>query len=238
VDFEEGLALERRKRAFDLAAASIALLALSPLALVVAVFVRVKLGRPVLFRQERPGFKGKPFFLLKFRTMRCANTASGEPLPDVDRLTKFGQFLRSTSLDELPGLLNVIRGEMSLVGPRPLLTQYLERYTPEQSRRHEVKPGITGWAQVNGRNALDWDQKFALDLWYVDHRTLGLDLTILARTMWRVVKREGIARPGHATMPEFKGSACPANKVAGKQVNRDIGQSLMGKDDETLAESR
>jgi sugar transferase EpsL len=202
----------------DIVAGSIALVALSPLALVIAFFVRINLGRPILFRQYRPGLKGKLFPLIKFRTMTCACAISGEPLSDAHRLTKFGQFLRSTSLDELPGLLNVIRGEMSLVGPRPLLTEYLELYTPEQKRRHEVKPGITGWAQINGRNALDWDQKFALDLWYVDNQTLGLDIDIILRTMWRVVKREGIARPGHATMPEFVGSARPADDAGSGEI--------------------
>ena len=159
--------------------------------------VRVCLGRPVFFRQPRPGLHGRPFALVKFRTMR-AGTGS-----DAERLTRFGRFLRTTSLDELPELWNVLRGDMSLVGPRPLLMQYLERYTPEQARRHEMKPGITGWAQVNGRNALTWDERFALDVWYVDHWSLALDLRILARTLGAILRRKGITAPGSATMPEF-----------------------------------
>jgi lipopolysaccharide/colanic/teichoic acid biosynthesis glycosyltransferase len=193
------------KRVFDLSVSLVAVVLLSPLFAIVAAIVGLFLGRPILFRQDRPGLDAKPFTLLKFRTMTCARGTGGELLPDAQRLTKFGRFLRSTSLDELPELINVIRGEMSLVGPRPLLTEYLERYTPEQVRRQDVKPGITGWAQINGRNALDWDQKFALDLRYVDHRSFGLDLRILARTIWLVIKRDGVSQVGHATMPEFRG---------------------------------
>ena len=193
------------KRLFDLSVAIGALVFLSPLLLLVAILVRLSLGTPILFRQDRPGFKGKLFTCIKFRTMTNVRDASGELLPDSQRLTPLGRFLRNTSIDELPGLINVIRGEMSLVGPRPLLPQYMMRYTPEQMRRHEVKPGITGWVQINGRNSLDWDQKFALDTWYVDHQSFWLDLCILATTAERVFKRNGIAQPGHATMPEFLG---------------------------------
>jgi lipopolysaccharide/colanic/teichoic acid biosynthesis glycosyltransferase len=167
--------------------------------------VRLRLGAPVFFRQQRPGLHGRPFTILKFRTMRDAVDAGGSPLPDAERLTRLGKFLRSTSLDELPELLNVLGGDMSLVGPRPLLMQYLERYTPEQARRHEVRPGITGWAQVNGRNAITWERKFELDVWYVDHRSFLLDLRILARTLAGVVRREGITQPGSATAEEFRG---------------------------------
>lgn len=194
------------KRGFDIVVASLALVILSPLFLAVAALVRVKLGSPVLFRQERPGLLGKPFMLTKFRTMRDASDASGTPLPDKDRLTKFGRFLRSTSLDELPELVNVLMGEMSLVGPRPLLTEYLQLYSTEQSRRHEVRPGITGWAQVNGRNAISWEEKFKLDVWYVDNRSFGLDLRVLAMTVGRLLTRSGISAEGEATMPRFTGS--------------------------------
>jgi len=193
------------KRTFDFFFSLMALIVLSPLLLAVALLVRLFLGTPILFRQERPGLGTKMFTCLKFRTMTDARDLKGELLPDAQRLTIVGRFLRSVSVDELPELINVIRGEMSLVGPRPLLSQYLERYTPEQLRRHEVRPGITGWAQINGRNSLDWDHKFALDLWYVDYQGFWLDLRILAKTAWQVLKREGIARPGYATMPEFLG---------------------------------
>jgi sugar O-acyltransferase (sialic acid O-acetyltransferase NeuD family) len=193
------------KRLFDLSVAICALVILSPVLLMVAFIVRLSMGKPMLFRQERPGFKGKLFTCIKFRTMTNTRDASGELLPDSQRLTPLGRFLRSASIDELPGLVNVIRGEMSLVGPRPLLPQYLERYTPEQMRRHEVKPGITGWVQINGRNALDWEQKFALDSWYVEHQSFRLDLRILATTAWQVFRRNGISQPGHASMPEFLG---------------------------------
>ena len=201
------------KRLFDLIVAICALVILSPVLLVVALLVRLSLGPPILFRQDRPGFKGKLFTCTKFRTMTDARDASGELLPDSQRLTPLGRFLRDTSIDELPGLINVLRGEMSLVGPRPLLSRYLQRYTPEQMRRHEVKPGITGWVQVNGRNVLEWEQKFALDLWYVDHQNFWLDLRILATTAWQVFRRNGIAKPGHATMPEFLGSSAGQDKA-------------------------
>ena len=173
---------------------------------VVALLVRLKLGRPVLFRQQRPGLNGEIFTLCKFRTMRDAVDREGKALPDAERLTPFGRKLRSTSLDELPELFSVLSGEMSLVGPRPLLVRYLGRYSPEQMRRHEMRPGITGWAQVNGCNALSWEEKFALDVWYVDHWSFWLDLRILWRTVWNVVRREGISGGGEATMREFMGS--------------------------------
>lgn len=195
------------KRIFDICIASAALIALAPLLLVIAALVRLSLGTPVLFRQQRPGLHGKPFILLKFRSMTDACDADGNLLPDDQRLTRFGRFLRSSSLDELPELINVIRGEMSLVGPRPLLMEYLDRYTPEQMRRHAVRPGITGWAQVNGRNAISWDQKFALDVWYVDHLSFWLDLHILALTVWRVARREGINQRGCATVAIFQGTS-------------------------------
>src|SRR5579863_149064 len=200
------------KRLFDFFVAICALVVLSPLLLAVAVLVRLSLGTPILFRQDRPGLKGKLFTCIKFRTMTDARDASGGLLPDSQRLTPLGRFLRNTSIDELPGLINVVRGEMSLVGPRPLLPQYLERYTPEQMRRHELKPGITGWVQVNGRNGLDWEQKFALELWYVDHQSFWLDLRILATTAWQVLRRNGITQPGHATMPEFLGTQAANEK--------------------------
>jgi len=193
------------KRLLDLLAACTALIVLAPLLAVLAVLVRVKLGTPILFCQTRPGLYGRPFTLYKFRTMTDTRDAQGNLLPDAERLTPFGRFLRATSLDELPELWNVLTGDMSLVGPRPLLMQYLDRYTPEQARRHEVRPGITGWAQVNGRNALTWEQKFALDVWYVDHVSFWLDLKIIALTLWKILKREGISQPGQATMEEFRG---------------------------------
>ena len=177
-----------------------------PLLAVLAVLVRTKLGRPVLFRQRRPGRNGECFEIAKFRTMTDDRDEKGTLLPDADRLTTFGRWLRSTSLDELPELLNVLKGEMSLVGPRPLLIQYLDRYSPEQARRHQVPPGLTGWAQVNGRNAISWEQKFALDVWYVDHRSLALDLKILVLTLLKVIRRDGISAAGDATMPEFMGT--------------------------------
>ena len=197
------------KRLFDLLLSGAALLLLSPLLLVVAILVRHYHGRPVLFSQQRPGYHGLPFRLYKFRSMSEARDAQGRLLPDAERLTRLGRFLRASSMDELPELLNVLRGEMSLVGPRPLLMQYLGRYTPEQMRRHDALPGITGWAQVNGRNALSWEDKFRLDVWYVDHWTFGLDLRILLLTLGKVLRREGISQPGHATAEEFMGSGDP-----------------------------
>jgi len=197
----------RGKRLVDLVLASLAMVLLAPVMLVIAILVRWRLGKPVLFRQCRPGVRGTPFTFLKFRTMTEARDAFGKLLPDAARLTRLGRFLRGFSLDELPALFNVIRGEMSLVGPRPLLAQYLGLYNPEQARRHEVKPGITGWAQIRGRNAIGWDRKFALDVWYVDHLSLGLDLRILALTVWKVVTREGVNQPGEATVEYFKGNS-------------------------------
>lgn len=198
------------KRTLDIALAGSGLLLTAPAMLVVAVAIRLVLGRPVLFRQTRPGLGAKPFSLLKFRTMREATDAQGQPLPDAQRLTRLGQFLRRTSLDELPQLVNVLRGEMSLVGPRPLLVRYLDRYSARQARRHEVRPGITGWAQVQGRNALDWETRLELDVWYVEHWSLRLDAAILLRTVGKVLCREGISAAGEATMPEFLGTTGPA----------------------------
>jgi len=186
--------------------AVILMLAFSPILLILAGAVWISLGRPILFTQVRPGLSGKLFTLLKFRTMRSDIGDDGRLLPDEGRMTPFGQFLRASSLDELPELLNVLKGEMSLVGPRPLLVQYLERYSPEQMRRHEVKPGITGWAQVMGRNAISWEEKFKLDVWYVDNVSFFLDLKILVLTIWKTLKREGINQPGAATAEEFMGS--------------------------------
>ena len=194
------------KRFFDVLVALPVLICLTPLLFVLALLVRLKLGSPVLFRQQRPGLHGKPFTLYKFRTMIDARSEHGNLLPDEQRLTTFGQWLRSTSLDELPELWNVLKGEMSLVGPRPLLMQYLDRYTPKQMRRHEVKPGITGWAQVNGRNALSWEEKFKLDVWYVDNLSFWLDVKIIALTVWKILRREGISQPGRVTMEEFMGT--------------------------------
>jgi len=194
------------KRFLDFTLAAIALVMLGPLMLVVAWLVRWRLGSPVLFRQRRPGLGGRPFEMIKFRTMTDARGPEGELLSDAVRLTPFGEWLRRTSLDELPELFNVLRGEMALVGPRPLLMEYLRLYTPEQARRHEVRPGLTGWAQVNGRNAITWEEKFRLDVWYVDHRSMSLDLKILCLTLERVVRRDGIAAVGEATMSRFEGS--------------------------------
>jgi len=197
------------KRIFDGCLTLPGLVLISPILGIVAILVRLNLGSPVLFRQVRPGFMGRPFVNYKFRSMKDAPDAQGRHLPDTQRLTRLGQFLRSTSLDELPELFNVLSGEMSLVGPRPLLMQYLERYSTEQARRQHVLPGITGWAQVNGRNALTWEEKFRLDVWYVDHWSLWLDVRILALTLWKVIKREGISQPGHATAEEFMGNLPP-----------------------------
>jgi len=194
------------KRVFDVVVSAVALTVLAPVMGLTALAVWRMMGRPVLFRHVRPGLHGKPFVMYKFRTMRDLRDAEGKLLPDEARLTPFGRWLRTTSLDELPELVNVLRGEMSLVGPRPLLMEYLERYTPEQARRHEVKPGITGWAQIHGRNNLSWDERFKLDVWYVDNWSLWLDVKILWRTLWMVLRREGISAQGHATMPEFRGS--------------------------------
>ena len=198
------------KQAIDRGAAAVGLVAVAPVLAAAAVAVRVNLGSPVFFRQDRPGRHGKTFRVVKFRTMNDARDAQGNLLPDEDRLTALGRLLRATSIDELPQLWNVLRGDLSLVGPRPLLVRYLPRYTPEQARRHEVLPGITGWAQINGRNAISWDAKFALDVWYVDHWSLALDAKILALTALKVLRRDGISSTGHATMPEFMGSVVQA----------------------------
>lgn len=194
------------KRIFDLSLAFLCLVILSPLFLILALLVWYSQGRPVLFTQLRPGLKGKPFKLYKFRTMTDAQDAEGKLLPDDERMTRLGKFLRASSLDELPELVNVLRGEMSLVGPRPLLMQYLAFYDKEQARRHDVLPGITGWAQVNGRNAISWEDKFQLDVWYVDHWSLGLDLKILWQTLYKVIIREGVNQPGFSTAEEWHGS--------------------------------
>jgi sugar transferase EpsL len=202
--FPEGIPLS--KRTFDLVLTCVSLVILSPFLLLLALAVRLVHGSPVLFTQTRPGFFGKPFKIYKFRTMTDRRDAQGDLLPDAERITRLGRFLRASSLDELPELFNVFRGEMSLVGPRPLLMQYLTRYTPEQARRHAVLPGITGWAQVNGRNALTWDDKFRLDVWYVENWSFWLDLRILGMTVVKVVRLEGISQPGHTTSEEFMGS--------------------------------
>jgi sugar transferase EpsL len=194
------------RRFTDVIVSGSLLLIFFPAMLLIALAICLNSGPPVLFRQMRPGYKGRPFMMFKFRTMNAARHEQGLFLPEAERLTPIGRFLRQLSLDELPQLWNVFRGDMSLVGPRPLLMQYVDRYSSEQSRRHDVKPGITGWAQVNGRNALTWPERFSLDLWYVDNRSLTLDGWILVRTLWQVLKREGISKPGHATMPEFSGS--------------------------------
>ena len=193
------------KRLFDIAIAGLGLIVLWPIIAIVAFFVAGKLGAPVLFRQTRPGLCGRPFEVIKFRTMTDACDANGEPRTDAERLTPFGKALRATSLDELPELWNVLRGEMSLVGPRPLLMEYLPLYSAEQARRHHVRPGLTGWAQINGRNGLKWEERFALDLWYVDHQSFMLDLKILALTVAKVVRRDGINAEGEATMSRFEG---------------------------------
>lgn len=194
------------KRVFDLVSASIALILLSPILLFVAVLIGLRLGRPILFRQQRPGLAGTPFTLYKFRTMHDRRDENGNLLADDERLSFLGRRLRAASLDELPELFNVVRGDMSLVGPRPLLMRYLDRYTGDEMRRHDVLPGVTGWAQIHGRNAVTWSDRFQLDLWYVEHRSLWLDLRILGKTAWMVLKGDGISAPGHATMPEFRGS--------------------------------
>ncbi|MBK8431434.1 MAG: sugar transferase [Chloroflexi bacterium] len=194
------------KRLFDVTIALMVLVLATPILLVMAALVRLRLGSPILFTQQRPGHHGRPFTLIKFRTMTDQRDAHGQLLPDADRLPRFGRFLRATSLDELPELWNVLKGEMSLVGPRPLLMEYIPRYTPAQMRRHEARPGITGWAQVNGRNALSWEEKFAFDVWYVDNHNLWLDLKIIWITLRKVIKRDGINQPGEATMKPFEGT--------------------------------
>lgn len=202
------------KRIFDIACSFVGLLLLLPVILILAWMIRHKLGSPVFFRQLRPGRNGVPFEMIKFRTMRDAIDASGQPLPDSERMTPFGSFLRSSSLDELPELWNVLKGDMSLVGPRPLLMQYLPLYTAAQNRRHEVRPGVTGWAQVNGRNSLSWDEKFKLDVWYVDNRSLKLDVKILFLTVRKVLIKEGISQENNATMEPFTGSMVDDDKFS------------------------
>lgn len=194
------------KRCFDILAASAGLILLSPVIAVVAYLIRKRLGSPVLFRQVRPGLNGKPFEMVKFRTMRDAHDAQGNPLPDAQRMTPFGSFLRSSSLDELPELWNVIKGDMSLVGPRPLLMEYLPLYDEQQLRRHEARPGVTGWAQINGRNALSWEDKFKLDVWYVNNQSLWLDIKIIFLTIKKVLVKDGISGEGEVTMSKFTGS--------------------------------
>jgi lipopolysaccharide/colanic/teichoic acid biosynthesis glycosyltransferase len=194
------------KRLFDICVAGLALILLSPVMLLVALCILLFIGRPVIFTQQRPGLAGRPFTILKFRTMTSRRAEDGELLPDEERLTRIGKLLRASSLDELPTLVNVVLGDMSLVGPRPLLMEYLPLYSEEQARRHEVRPGITGWAQVKGRNLLSWDEKFELDVWYVDNRSVWTDLRILVLTLVQVLRREGISHPGESTMPKFRGN--------------------------------
>ena len=215
-----GLAMPRfdPKRPTDIVLSALGLVALAPVMAAVAVAVAVALGRPVFFRQERPGLHGKPFRLIKFRTMLDAVDSDGNPLDDARRLTRFGRFLRASSLDELPELWNILKGDMSLVGPRPLLMQYLPLYSPEQARRHDVRPGLTGWSQVNGRNALGWPEKLALDVWYVDNRSFRLDLKIVLMTVAKVLSRAGIAAEGSETMPEFRGNE-------DRRDSNDVGRS-------------
>ena len=204
------------KRIVDILGSGIGIVLLSPVMLAIAVLIRLTMGRPVLFRQTRPGLRSRPFTLYKFRTMHEFFDAQKRPLPDEERMTALGRFLRSTSLDELPELFNVLKGDMSLVGPRPLLVEYLDRYTPEQARRHDVRPGVTGWAQVKGRNALTWEEKFTLDVWYVDHVSQRLDLWILLLTVLKVFTREGVSQPGRATVDYFQGSANNHNRADSK----------------------
>jgi sugar transferase EpsL len=194
------------KRILDIFLSVSGILVLSPLLVIISILVGVNYGTPVIFRQKRPGYLGKPFWVYKFRSMTEARDVQDNLLPDAERITRLGNFLRSTSLDELPEMINVLCGEMSWVGPRPLLMQYLERYSPEQARRHEVMPGITGWAQINGRNALTWEEKFKLDVWYVDHWSFRLDVKILLLSVLKVIRREGINQPGQATSEEFMGN--------------------------------
>ncbi len=206
------------KRLIDIVVSSLSLVLLGPVLLILAMIIHMKFGSPVLFRQGRPGLGGKGFFIYKFRTMTDARDDDGKLLPDAERLPAFGRFLRSASLDELPELFNVLKGDMSIVGPRPLMMKYLDRYTPEQARRHEVRPGITGWAQVNGRNAVCWEDRFKLDVWYVDNWSLWLDLKILLKTVWMVVKREDITQQGRVTMDEFMGTAQAKEKTNSREA--------------------
>jgi sugar transferase EpsL len=194
------------KRIFDLVAACLGLIVLSPIILLIAILVRILIGKPVLFRQLRPGYKAQTFYIYKFRTMTEARDPDGKLLPDAVRLVPFGRFLRSLSLDELPELYNILRGDMSVVGPRPLLMEYLPHYSPEQMRRHDSYPGLTGWAQINGRNAIDWPTRFTLDIWYVEHRSFWLDIKIILLTIWKVIRRENVNQPGQATVEYFTGN--------------------------------
>jgi len=203
-----------QKRIFDVLVSGSALLLLSPVLGLAALIIALNMGTPVIFQQERPGYKGKSFTIYKFRTMRDAVDRSGQTLPDSERLTPLGAFLRASSIDELPELYNVLKGDMSLVGPRPLRTDYLPRYNAEQARRHDVLPGITGWAQINGRNSISWEEKFRLDVWYVDNQSLALDVKILFLTLLKVFKREGISADGHATMPDFMGTQAGDSQAA------------------------
>ena len=207
-----------KKRCLDLFLTIPAFLFSAPVMLLIAFLIRFSMGRPTFFRQIRPGLHSKPFMIYKFRTMKDVSGKNGQALADRDRLTAIGRFLRSTSIDELPELFNVLKGDMSIVGPRPLLMQYLDRYTPEQVRRHEIKPGLTGWAQVNGRNAITWEEKFKLDVWYVDHQSLWLDLKIIGMTVLKVLKREGISAEGEATMEEFMGDSISRKKAQKTQT--------------------
>jgi len=202
--FPSGLPIS--KRIFDMIAVLLGSIFLSPIILLTALGVAIFLGTPIIFRQQRPGYKGQPFYIYKFRTMTDVSDSTGNLLPDSERLTRLGRFLRALSLDELPELFNILRGEMSIVGPRPLLMEYLERYSPEQMRRHDVYPGLTGWAQVNGRNAITWQDKFRYDVWYVDNWSFWLDIKIILMTLWKVLKREGISQPGQATTEYFIGN--------------------------------
>ena len=211
------------KRLFDILASSMGLLVLSPVLCVLAIVIYCKLGFPIFFMQTRPGLNGKLFTLIKFRTMSNVCSDDGGLSSDEERLTRFGKWLRASSLDELPELINVLLGEMSLVGPRPLLVQYLERYSPEQARRHEVRPGITGWAQINGRNAISWEQKFKYDVWYVCHHSLFLDLKIILLTIWKTIRRQDITHDNHATMEEFMGSRCRSSSGnLGQSINKEV----------------
>lgn len=193
------------KRIFDIIFSLCAIVCLAPILLLIVILIRIFIGKPILFKQQRPGYQAQPFYIYKFRTMTNRRDPSGNLLPDAERLTPLGQFLRKLSLDELPELFNILRGEMSLVGPRPLLMQYLPLYSPEQARRHNLPPGLTGWAQINGRNAIAWPEKFKLDVWYIEHWSFGLDLKIILLTVWKVLKREGISQSGQATTEYFKG---------------------------------
>jgi len=204
------------KRTIDIVGSCAGLLVLASVIVLISMAIRLNMGRPILFRQTRPGLRGEPFDVLKFRTMLDAVDAEGRPLPDGARLTKLGRFLRSTSFDELPELWNVLKGEMSLVGPRPLLMRYLDRYTPEQMRRHEVRPGLTGWAQVNGRNAISWPEKFVLDVWYVDNHSIALDMKIILLTILKVLRRDGISAAGEATVSEFGVNAKTSKNDSGQ----------------------